>query len=146
MNLTAVVALIAAKHKISGIDLHPPALPGEIAAFEGTTGFKLPDDFAEFYAICNGFTCHEDIFNMKSLQDITESEGNYGNGRFFFADYMIDTDLWELRKAGTGGFEIVQNGQQEVVLTSSLLAFLERYLQGNVFDRGGLHDWRQEII
>lgn len=58
---------------------------------------------------------------------------------------MIYSDMWGLRLAENGRFEIFNGGYPERMLTSSLTKFLKRYLTGNVFEPGGLHEWHDEI-
>jgi len=140
-----VIAAIYQKHKDYGITLNPPASEQEIQEFERKIGFSLPVDFKEFYSICNGFECTEDIFKMVSLEDALLHEQDYGKNWFYFADYMIYCDTWSLRKKDNGRYEIFNRGETEIVLTTSLLEFLERFLQGNVFDKGGLYDWQEEL-
>ena len=65
----------------------------------------MPDDFVEFYKICNGFYCNEDIFNMKSIEDMLEYPDDYAHNRFYFSDYMINLDLWALRYRPNHVFE-----------------------------------------
>jgi hypothetical protein len=57
---------------------------------------------------------------------------------------MIFSDMWPLKKREDGSYEICAGDPNGVVLANSLLKFLERFLQGNVFDPGGLYDWHDE--
>lgn len=145
MTMREVIAAIYQKHKDYGITLNPPATELEIRDFEKKLGFSLPADFKEFYSICNGLECTEDIFKMVSLQDALLHDQDYGKNWFHFADYMIYCDMWSLRRRDDGGYEIINRGETELVLTSSLLEFLERFLQGNVFEKGGLYEWHDEL-
>lgn len=145
MKMDELIAAIASKHKQDGISLNPPASTQEIEAFERKLGFLLPGDFIEFYSICNGFSCTEDIFNMKSLEDMLEYPDDFGKDWFHFSDYMINSDMWSLRKKAAGDFEIINSGEVTIMLASSLYTFLERFLKGNVFDPGGLYDWHDEM-
>ena len=145
MTMREVLSAIDQKHKESGIIFNSPASELQIRNFERKIGFELPFDFREFYLICNGFECAEDIFRIISLGDALQSEQDYGKNWFHFAEYMTFCDMWSLRSKGDRMYEIFNKGEIEVILTSSLQEFLERFLQGNVFDRGGLYDWHEEL-
>lgn len=136
---------IAAKHRLSGIDIYPPASKEGIKYLENKINMKLPEEWVLFYSICNGFTCTEDIFNMKTIEWITEYPDDFGNGWFHFCDYMINSDMWTMRKNSNNLFEIINKGEEEIILTTSLNAFLERFLEGGVFDPGGLYAWHEQI-
>ena len=81
---------------------------------------------------------------MIAFEDVFTYKENYSENWFHFAEYMIYADMWSLRRKDDGNFEIFNKGETEVVLTSSLQEFLERFLQGNVFEEGGLYDWHKE--
>lgn len=145
MEMREIVAAIAEKHKEAGITLNPPVSANQIGDFERKIGFSLPSDFREFYSVCNGFGCNEDIFNMTPLEEISSDERNHGRNWFYFSEYMIYSDMWTLRVNSGGQPEIVNASYPALVLTSSLLEFLGRFLQGNVFNPGGLYDWQTEL-
>ena len=67
MTAKELISAIEARHKKSGIIINPPASHSRIQNFEKKLGFELPPDFKEFYSICNGFECNEDIFEMIAL-------------------------------------------------------------------------------
>lgn len=144
MTIAELVKAIAEKHKAQGIKVYKPATEEEIWKFEQRVGFKLPDDFREFYTICNGFECDEDQFVMASLSDITHYDRLYGPGWFSFADYLVRCDFWEMEIRPMGNY-VISNNMLSEPLTTSLHEFLSRFLQGNVFDPGGLYDWHDEI-
>lgn len=144
MNIEQLVKLIKQKHHHSGIEINPPATFSDIIEFENQIGFSLPPDFREFYLTCNGFGCDEDIFNIIPLQEIIESQQNFGNNWFYFSEYMIYSDMWGLRYTTTGQFEIFNDSYPDKILTSSLNEFLQRFLTGNIFDAGGLYEWHNE--
>lgn len=144
MTIYRLLSEIQKKHLKEGITINPPASIQSIKAFERKIGFNLPGDFIEFYSICNGFECEEHMFNMKKLEDITDFKVDYGSNWFHFSDYLISSDFWSLR-GGENHYEIFNLADIEVVLTSSLNEFLERYLKGGVFDAGGLYDWHEEM-
>jgi hypothetical protein len=97
-----------------------------------------------FLVVC-GFSCNEDIFNVVPLSGITQYQQDYGENWFYFAEYMIYSDMWGLRLTKEGRYEIFNGSYPELTLTSSLNEFLGRFLQGNVFEAGGLYDWYDEI-
>lgn len=139
-----LIAAIEAKHQETGIKVNPPASDDAIKSFEKKTGFSLPPDFTAFYSICNGFECDEDLFRMVALEEIIERR-DYGKDWFHFAEYMIFSDMWSLRKTQNGQY-LILNGSFKSILTSSLHEFLERFLQGNVFDENGLYAWQDELM
>lgn len=108
-------------------------------------GSELPTDFKEFYSICNGFECDEDIFNFLSLEDALARDEDHGTNWMIFAEYMIYSDVWSLRKLTGDNYEIFYNDGHEIILTNSLTVFLETFLQGNVFDKDGLYEWCDEV-
>jgi hypothetical protein len=140
-----IIELIALKHIRDGIDINPPATRSEISDFESKMGFRLQEEFKEFYLLCNGFACNEDVFNINPLYEICRLPQNYGDNWFYFADYMISSDMWGLRLTSLGQYEIFNGSYPEKVMTSSLKVFLRRFLEGNVFDKGGLYEWHEEL-
>jgi hypothetical protein len=141
MIMRELILAIQQKHKKNGITFNRPASQAEINEFEKIIGWKLPADFREFYSICNGFECTEDLFNMTSLVNIRD----YGKNWFHFAEYMIYSDMWSLRKKDDGGYEIFNQGVFNTIFTSSLQEFLETFLRGGVLEKGGLYDWHEEL-
>ncbi|ACU58079.1 SMI1/KNR4 family protein [Chitinophaga pinensis] len=142
-----LVNAIGQKHRYPGIIIHPPATQKEIADFEERIGFELPAEFREFYFICNGFECTEDIFTIFSLATIQDYAKNYGSNWYNFADYMIASETWTLRQKADNRYEIFyEDGKQEVILSASLHEFLAHFLQGDVFDEGGLHHWYMQKL
>jgi hypothetical protein len=142
--LRELIDSIKKKHQVAGIDIFPSAPLSRILSFEKAIGFALPSDFKEFYSICDGFSCNEDIFNMISLGEIMEYQEHYGNNWFHFSEYMIYSDMWGLRVLNSNQYEIFNDGLN-ITLTSSLSEFLQRFLYGNVFETGGLYDWQNEL-
>lgn len=145
MEIRKLVAAIAEKHKDTGITLNPPASAKQISDLEQATGILLPSDFRDFYCVCNGFSCIEDIFNMTPVEEIISDDRHYGKNWFHFSEYMIYSDMWTLRINSKGQSEIVNASYPVLVFTSSLPEFLSRFLRGNVFDPGGLYDWQTEL-
>lgn len=140
-----IIDAIVAKHKHRGIVAHPPATEAEINTFEQLLGFSLPGDFRFLYTTCNGFECNEDIFNMSSLTDISRHPNNYGTNWFYFAEYMINSGFWGMRLLKDGTYEIFNDSEPELVLTTYLEVFLHRFLSGNVFETHGLYDWQAKV-
>jgi hypothetical protein len=142
-SLRDLVDAIRFKHGI-GIQVNPPATATQIDWFERTVGFRLPEDFKEFYSVCNGFDCDKDIFTFISLASCLEHREDSGDNWFYFAEYMIYSDMWGLRLVN-GEYEIFNASYPDKSLTSSLAEFLTRYLEGDVFDPGGLYPWQDEL-
>ncbi|WP_405567783.1 SMI1/KNR4 family protein [Polaribacter sp. Asnod6-C07] len=140
-----LIDLIVRKHKENGIEINKPATHSEIIDFENEIGFKLPNDLKEFYLICNGFGCTEDIFNITPLSEITEYQKDYGKNWFYFSEYMIYSDMWGIRISKIGEYEIFNGSYPEKKLTSSFVEFLKRFLKGDVFENGGLYEWQEEL-
>ena len=136
---------IGIKNQKDGFIIHPPAKQSDIERLENAVGFNLPEDFVEFYQICNGFECNDDIFNFSAIDDILTYE-DYGENWFYFSEYMIYSDMWGLRKTKEGNFEIFNASFPQFTLTSSLESFLQRFLKGNVFEKEGLSNWLDEIM
>jgi hypothetical protein len=145
LNMREIIDAIVQKHRSSGIDVYGPATIAEMVAFEEKIGFPLPEEFREFYLICNGFGCNEDIFNMLSLAQITHYSQDYGNDWFNFSEYMIYSDTWGLRFTSVNKYEIFNGTFPDIAMTSSLLEFLNRFLKGNIFGGGGLYKWHNEL-
>ena len=141
-----IIAITQKNQKKEGVDVYPPASEAKISAFEEQIGFLLPADFREFYLCCDGFGCVDDIFNMIPLSQIRNYPKDYGVNWFYFAEYMIYSDMWGLRINQKGEYEIFNEGYPNHVLTSSLKDFLEIFLEGNVFEPGGLYEWQGERI
>ncbi len=143
MTISEIINAIAVKNQKDGFKLYAPATDNEISNFEAKVGFAMPDDFKEFYTYCNGFECNNDIFNFISLQAVIENE-DYGENWFHFSEYMIYSDMWTLKK-DADSYSIVNLGDKEIILTKSLMEFLEHFLAGNVFEDGGLYDWHEAL-
>lgn len=145
MNVKRMVELVRQKHQNNGVEINPPAKLSDIHNFEKKIGFALPIDFREFYLTCNGFYCNEDLFNMVSLQNIIQYQQNFGNNWFYFSEYMIYSDMWGLRITPTGQYEIFNGLYPTKTITSSLAEFIQRFINGNIFEMSGLYDWHNEL-
>ncbi len=125
MTINDIIKEIVEKHKVSGgIDLNAPATLVDIDSFEKQVGFALPKDFIEFYTICNGFGCTEDIFNIVPLSEIRRYPQDYGANWFYFSEYMIYSDMWGLRLTEKGKYEIFNGNYPTIPMTSSIEEFL----------------------
>lgn len=129
---------IIQKHRKDGIDVYPPATLSKIADFEKEIGFDLPKNFKEFYLISDGFYCNEDLFKMIPISEMRGYPKDYGDNWFYFSEYMIYSDMWGIRYTPSGKYEIFNGSYPDKTMTSSLVEFLEKFLQGNVFEKGGL--------
>ncbi len=145
MELQELIQQIVYKNESEGIKVYPPATFTDIAIFENRIGCQLPSDFKDFYLICNGFECQEDIFNMIQLSDIPNHADYYGTNWFYFSEYMIYSDMWGVRVTAPNKYEIFAADVNATVLSSSLHEFLGRFLKGNVFEKDGLYDWLKEF-
>lgn len=147
MTIPELINAIGEKHKNDNFVLHPQVPEEKVTKFEKHIGFTLPDDFKTFYSFCNGFEMDtDDIFRMIDIEEIIDNNIDKKAKTFHFADYMIYSDMWTLKYFGEGDYKIVNFGITDVVLTDSLAEFLTRYLEGGVFEKGGLIDWHEEII
>ena len=146
MSIRELINQIALKHE-GKVDIHPPAKLQDFELFRKTTGINLPLDFLEFYSTCNGFSCVEDTFQMKPIAEMIDYPEKFGPDWVHFADYLINSDMWTLRTHKNETYEILNWGLKgEIILTGNLSEFLERYLEGDVFDKGGLYDWQEAVF
>ncbi len=144
--MRSLINSIVKKHrKGDGIEINCPVYFSEIEDFEEEMDFDLPTDFKEFYLISDGFHCTEDEFNMIPLSKIRQYPQDYGENWFYFSEYMDYSDMWGLRYTHSGQYEIFNGSYPEKTMTSSLTEFLKKFLDGNVFDNGGLYKWQEEI-
>jgi hypothetical protein len=118
--------------------------------FEKKMGVKLPDDFKLFYYFSDGMEGGEDMFRIIPLDEIVDNNEDrhrrQGAGEFWFAEYLIYCDAWtvSIDKNDHNKYVIYHTGPGDRVdLTNSLAEFLERYLDGGVYD--GIYEWREEV-
>jgi len=140
MTMIDLISAIEAKHKENGITVHPPASKREVEDLEAKIGFQLPAEFREFYSICNGFECNEDLFRMIPLYDVTERGRDYDTNWFHFAEYLTYCDMWQLTKTEKESYRILNTTENQIGVPTTLHGFLTRFLIGDVFDKGGLYD------
>ena len=124
--------------------LYPGASEQLIQQFEREMNFTLPADFKTFYAFCNGFESAEDMFRIIPLEEMLEYKDELPPKQFYLADYMIYSGTWEVEIgiSVTDNYQIFDRG---VVLTNSLAVFINRFLQGGVFEKQGLYSWEEEV-
>ena len=94
MEIRELISSISEKHKKTGIVINPPALESQIEHFQKQVGFALSAEFKEFYCICNGFSCEEDLFNMTPLEDIRLNQ-DFGKRWFYFSEYLTYSAMWD---------------------------------------------------
>jgi hypothetical protein len=127
------------------ISLNAPAYISDIEDFESNSGIILPADIKKFYMLCNGFRCTEDLFNIIPLDEILSYKYELKVNEFYIAEYMIYSDAWVVNvNSDLNTYEIFENSFK-TVLTNSFTEFLERFLTGGVFGKGGLYEWKNEI-
>jgi len=149
MQIGDIILTLQTKHRDYGITLYPPATLGDIAHFENKFRIVLPDDIKTFYRFCNGFESAEDLFRIIPLDETYQRDGSVTSNSFFIAEYMIYSDMWEIKinPCDRNDYSIINKPEKyrTTTLTNSIAIFLNRFLQGGVFDKGGLYDWHEEI-
>lgn len=144
MSLSALIDAIKVKYTASGIRVNAPATATAITNAEKKMRLSLPADFKEFYSICNGFDCADDKFSIVKAEELFRDD-EYGWDSIIFAERMTYEDVWACRNLEGGRYDIFYNDGEELILTQSLAAFLERLLQGHTFGTRGLYAWHDEI-
>lgn len=127
-----------------GITLNEPATELQIKEFENILKIHLPDDIKEFYKFSDGFESIEDLFRIIRLDEIKGYRNELPKNHFYLAEYMIYSDMWVVKLNDDDTYEILEYSFK-TVLTNSFTEFLERFLKGGVFDKGGLYDWKDGI-
>jgi len=122
-----------------GITLYEPAHDYDIENFEQELNIKLPDDIKAFYRFCNGFESEEDMFRIIPLEEILYNKSKYITNEFYIAEYMVYCDMWTVSVNDT------DNSYNISILTNSFTEFLDRFIQGGVFEENGLYAWRDKI-
>jgi hypothetical protein len=129
------------------LTLHPGANEALINKVEYNYGVTLPDDFKTLYRFTDGFEIDEDIFNMIPLEEMISNKE--ADKPIWIAEYMIYSDMWSLETnpddPNDYSISIIDWDRGEIVLTNSLAEFIGRFLKGGVFEKGGLHHWKDEI-
>ncbi|GAB2865380.1 SMI1/KNR4 family protein [Hymenobacter ruber] len=155
MNIHGIIAAIKAGP--NDITLYPGAEQSLIDDFEKRMGFNLPADLKVFYQFCNGFESAEDLFRIVPTDEILErvdyDRAHYGtqSNQLYFAEYLIYCDSWkiEIDSHHPNSYRIYAgpniSGEPGIMLTNSLAEFLSKFLEGGVFNDGGLYKWQEEI-
>jgi len=146
MSIADVINYLENHLDKTDITLHYGATDRLINQFETTFGVKLPDDIKQFYKFANGFESSEDLFNIVRLEEII-GHRDCDKPDIYIAEYMIYCDMWglEINPNNHNEYTIFNIGadSKKIVLTNSFAEFLQRFLNGGVFD--GLYNWREEI-
>lgn len=137
-----ILQQIEFKNSRNGFKILNPPLQNKITELENKIGFNLPEDFIQFYSLCNGFECNEDIFNFLSIEHILDNN-DYGDQWFLFAEYMIYSDSWGLKKMQDGK-HLFFNSRQ-TIYSHSLIDFLKAFSQGNLFEKDGVYEWEENL-
>lgn len=149
MQINDIIVTLQTKHREYGITLYPEATIGDIAYFEDTYHIALPDDIKTFYRFCNGFESAEDLFRIIPLDETRSNIDRFTSKSFFIAEYLIYCDMWEIEvnPNDRNDYSIINKPEKcrTITLTNSFAEFLGRFLQGGVFDKGGLYDWHEEV-
>jgi hypothetical protein len=147
MDINDIIEKWTATLLASDITLFPAATLRELTEFEDRLNCPLPDDIRTLYLFCNGFESAEDIFRLVPLGEITDRLAEYTPNSFVFAEYMTYSDMWtiEINPSGPNDYRISNRGDRYRLLTNSLAEFLDRFLAGGVFEKGGLLSWHNEV-
>lgn len=138
--------IISSRKEELGITLYPPAYPYLIEVFEIRMGVKLPEEVRALYLYCNGFESEEDQFRIIPLEEIMERRKEFVKGQFYFAEYMLYCDMWDIQvDANDPDSYGIYNSSYNILLTNSLVTFLEHFVKGGVFEVGGLIDWQEKL-
>ena len=86
------------------VSLNPPAVIDQIIDCEKVLDFAFPDDFKNFYSICNGF--HDWVMDSKFLslwpiEKIIE-EHNSSSDFISFCDFLVNSHQIGFIKSNTG--------------------------------------------
>ena len=143
-NIKITLQKLIEKSKELGVTLNPPATNKELELLRKRIKQEPPKDIMGFYGCCNGFETLDRLFR---IIPIAELEFTYGVNvaSFCFAEYMIYSDEWTINVLNSTEYSITNgnhNTQQPVILSNSIIEFLERYFSEGVF---GLYDWLEEI-
>lgn len=144
MTIDELIATLKANLNQTDIVLYPRASEQLIRRFEQEMHLVLPADFKTFYSFCNGFESAKDTFRFVPLEEILEYRHDLLPNQFYLAECLIYCDTWEVEISKTAD-EPYYILNLNTTLTNSLAGFLQRFLQGGVYNEGGLYGWREEI-
>ncbi|MEO6520136.1 MAG: SMI1/KNR4 family protein [Mucilaginibacter sp.] len=146
MDIPNIINYLKTHLDQTDITLNPGASQELIARFEEARNSKLPDDIRLFYEFSNGFNSKEDDFNIVPLEDLADITYHE---ELFIAQFLIYCDAWELEidlnNPDSYGIFVIQNDSSKIVLTNSFAEFLQRFLNGGLYGKGGLYDWAEEL-
>jgi lycopene beta-cyclase len=145
MTIEEIIEYIKIHKERLGITLYPPATEAEVLHFEKELNLKLPDEIRDFYLFCNGFESDEDLFRIIPLSEILTNKDDYKSGNFYIAEYLMYSDTWNVEIKTENTYEIVNYNSEFILLTNKFSDFLEIFLQGGVFEIGGIYDCQQKI-
>ena len=147
MSIETTLSDLSTNHATYGITLYAPSTTQQINEFETTLGLTLPDTFRRFYLFCNGFESAEDMFRIIPLEEIAERKQDYEPNSFSIAEYMIYCDMWDvhLTPPDYTNYLISNTDIKYRALTTSFAEFLERFIVGGVFGKGGLYEWHAQV-
>lgn len=121
-----------------GIAFNAPCSDEDLADLESKLSFPLPPDLIEFYTFCNGFNTYDHLFRVIPVHEAVDYKSELANNTFHFAEYMIYSDQWLVQLQEGGQYEVINDdhGTQEMVVqTTSILKFLEIYLNEGLFSK-----------
>lgn len=131
------------------IRLHSGASEAMLKEAEIIYGKVWPEDFRTLYRFSNGFETDEDLFNMVRIDEIIENKKQYSDD-LYIAEYMIYSDRWglDISLQNPNDYQITNltRSGTTITLTRALAEFIHRFVQGGVFEAGGLYDWHEEIL
>lgn len=147
MSISDILHQLSENLSSYDITLYPSATDRDLTDFEGKLKCPLPDDMKALYRLCNGFESAEDMFRIIPLEEIGARLSEYKPNCFYFAEYMIYCDVWEIEISPPNPNEywISNPGKAVRLLTQSLAEFLGRFLAKGVFGDGGLYTWHEEV-
>ncbi len=149
ISILDIISRIEKDQKELGITLYPKASENEILYFERKIGRKLPYDVRLFYSFANGFESDENMFRIIPLEEIIEHCRGVeilDDNDFQFAEYLVFCDYWILAidTKDSGKYGIYNNTDVIVKLTDSFSEFLNAFLEGGVFEVGGIYDLHEK--
>lgn len=149
MSIANVIEYLRDHIDHTDITLHKGVSESLISEFERALRVTLPDDIKQFYKFSNGFESVEDIFNIVTLEELIDSNSRVGERHLYIAEYMIYSDMWELEMSPINHHDYkifnMDHNEDKIVLTNSFAEFIQRFLNGGVFNPGGLYKWNDEI-
>ena len=147
MSITNIINYLKTNLHLTDITLGEGASEELIAKVEATYSIILPEDIKEFYRFTNGFESAEDIFRIIPLEEMIENETKSKDAPLEIAEYLIYIDGWYLQidPTDSSNYEIFTTNPEDIVLTNSFAEFLQKFLDGGVFEKGGLYDWASEL-